>query len=102
MPSASNSKGCEKQEAIILGSKAEADAIPHLEVENSNVKCSHSSTIGKIDNDKMFYLMSRGLNEKEARNQIIEGYFAPIFDKLKDNGIANKLREVIINSLNGI
>ena len=82
MPSASNSKGCEKQEAIILGSKAEADAIPHLEVENSNVKCSHSSTIGKIDNDKMFYLMSRGLKETEAINLVVQGFMEPVVKTL--------------------
>ena len=46
--------------------------------------------------------MSRGLNEKEARNKIIEGYFAPIFDKLIDNQLANDLKEVIINSLNEV
>jgi len=102
MPSASNSEGYEKQEAIILSSKAEADAIPNLEIENNAVKCSHGSTVGRVDNEKLFYLMSRGLNEKEARNKIIEGYFAPIFDKLIDNQLANDLKEVIINSLNEV
>src|SRR3989344_1957558 len=79
-----NSNGYEKQEALLLSDKAEADAIPNLEIHNHDVRCTHGSTIGQIDKEKIFYLMSRGLNEEEAKKQIVEGYFLPVLEMFKD------------------
>ena len=64
---APKSNGYEKQEALLLSENAEADAIPYLEIDNNDVKCSHSSAVGQIDKDVLFYMMSRGLNESEAK-----------------------------------
>jgi len=73
---ASGSDGYEKQDTLVLSADAEADAIPNLEILNHNVTCSHGSTVGKIDEEKLFYLMSRGLNRKEAIKTIVAGYFS--------------------------
>ena len=64
---APHSNGFEQQDALVLSADAEADAIPMLEINNNEVKCSHGSTIGQVDKEKLFYLMSRGLSEKEAK-----------------------------------
>jgi len=78
---AAKSEGYEKQEALLLSNEAEADAIPNLLIHNHDVKCSHGSSIGQIDEEKLFYLMSRGLSREQAIKKIVEGYFNPILDK---------------------
>lgn len=80
---AQNSNGYEKQDALIFDD-AEADAIPNLEINNNDVKCSHGSTIGKINKDKLFYLMSKGLSEQNAKRVIVQGYFDPFLEALND------------------
>lgn len=81
---ANGSEGYEKQEALILSPLAEADAIPNLEIHNHDVKCSHGSTIGQLDEEKLYYLMSRGLNRKQAIAAMIEGYFMPVIKAIPD------------------
>ncbi|RJQ15598.1 Fe-S cluster assembly protein SufD [Candidatus Woesearchaeota archaeon] len=88
------SNGFEKQDALLLSDKAEADAIPNLEIHNHDVKCTHGSTIGQIDYEKIFYLMSRGLSKKESEQKIIEGYFNPVLSLLDET-----LQETIRSSL---
>ena len=73
--------GYEKQDVLLLSDEAEADAIPHLTINNHDVQCSHGSTIGHIDEEKIFYLKSRGIDEKTAKQLIIEGYFTPVISK---------------------
>ena len=82
---ASGSDGYESQKALLLSKKAEADAIPNLEINNSEVKCSHSSSVGPVDEDQLFYLMSRGLTKKDSQKEIIEGYFKPITKVMGEN-----------------
>ena len=78
------SDGYEKQDTLLLSDEAEADAIPNLEIHNHDVKCSHGSTVGQVDKEKLFYLMSRGLSRKEAERTIVEGYFTPVLEYLGD------------------
>ena len=78
------SNGYEKQDVLVLSEKAQAKAIPDLEIHNHDVKCSHGSTIGKIDAEAIFYLMSRGLNKKAAEKKIVEGYFGELYPLVKE------------------
>lgn len=63
-----------KENVLLLSPKAKASAIPNLEILCNDVKCSHAATIGKIDPDQVFYLMSRGLPEPEAKSAIAQGF----------------------------
>lgn len=81
---AQGSNGYEQQDALILSEHAHAYAIPNLEIHNHDVKCSHGSTVGRIDEEKLFYIMSRGLNEKQAKEQIIDGYFNGILEEFSN------------------
>ncbi|MEN9626173.1 MAG: hypothetical protein RL557_501 [archaeon] len=92
------SNGYEKQEALLLSDKAEAHAIPNLEINNHDVKCSHGSSIGQLDMEKVFYLMSRGFTKEQAQKKIIEGYFAPVLE-LFEHSIKEKVYHSIISSL---
>ncbi|MBI5390218.1 Fe-S cluster assembly protein SufD [Candidatus Woesearchaeota archaeon] len=93
------SSGYEKQNALLLSDTAEADAIPNLEIHNHDVKCTHGSTIGQLDQEKVFYLMSRGLSRKEAQQQLIEGYFAPVLSEISNPDLRASLITSIQASL---
>jgi|ETNmetMinimDraft_2_1059921.scaffolds.fasta_scaffold02050_7 Fe-S cluster assembly protein SufD len=96
---ASESNGYETQDALLLSDKAEADAIPNLEIHNPDVKCSHGSTVGQIDKEIVFYLMSRGLTKKQAVQKIVEGYFTPIYSKFKDEQLAEKIQKAVVEAM---
>lgn len=77
---ASRSKGSEEEYAILLDPRVKSDAIPLLLCEEDDVEGQHAASAGKIDGDKLFYLMSRGLSEKESKKLIVEASFKPILD----------------------
>lgn len=62
------------EKILLLSDKARAEAIPDLEIESDDVKCSHAATISKIPEEQIFYLQSRGLSEKNAKEAIVEGF----------------------------
>ena len=57
-----------QERVLMISDKAKATAIPDLEIEANEVKCSHAAAVGKIDADQLYYLMSRGIDEKKIRN----------------------------------
>ncbi len=67
---------------LVLNDGARADSIPALHIDTNEVKCSHGSTTGKIDKNKLFYLMTRGFDEKVARNILINGFFEKVIGDL--------------------
>jgi len=62
------------QHFLLLDESAQAEAIPSLEIEADDVKASHAATISPLDPEKIFYMTSKGLSEKEARKLIIQGF----------------------------
>ncbi|MBN2141946.1 SufD family Fe-S cluster assembly protein [Candidatus Woesearchaeota archaeon] len=76
------SEGYEKQDTLLLCDRSEANAIPELEIRNHDVKCSHGSTVGQIESDKLFYLLSRGIMLEDAKKLIIKGYFDFLLSEL--------------------
>ncbi len=70
---------------LILNKTARAEAIPKLEVFAHDVRCSHGASVGEIREEEMFYLLSRGLTEEEARFLVVEGFLCEILDKLPDS-----------------
>lgn len=99
---ASRSKGSEEEFAILLDKTVKSDAIPLLLCEEDDVEGMHAASAGQIDADKLFYLMSRGLDEKEAKKLIVEASFTPIIDKipLEDlrEAIAEEVHRRIVNA----
>jgi len=74
MPTALNTEAFLEEKIMLLSSQARAEAVPDLEIETDEVKCSHAATVGQIDKEQMFYLRSRGLEEKAAEKMLIEGF----------------------------
>lgn len=78
LPSARNSTAFMKCDGLILDNKSKSNAIPTLQIDNDEVSATHEASVGKIDEDKIFYLMSRGLTHDEAVNMLVSGFIEPI------------------------
>lgn len=83
------------ENVLLVSDMAEADASPRLEIDNHNVKCSHAATMGQVDDEEMFYMTSRGVEEEAARNLIIEGFFEPVFGELPLPELEEDFRELV-------
>ena len=77
-----NSKSVVSCESLMLDSRSKSDTIPVIELLNDDVEISHEAKIGKISDDTIFYLMSRGISEEEAKSMIVRGFVEPISKEL--------------------
>ena len=80
---------------LVLSDTARADSIPGLEILANDVRCTHGATIGNVDAEQMYYLMARGLPRNEAQRLIVEGFFAPVIDRIPLESIRDHLRQII-------
>lgn len=87
---AQKTDGHQLSRALLLSDQAEMDAKPELEIYADDVKCSHGSTVGDLDDEALFYLRARGLNEAEARALLIQGFVGEILDEIH----ADELRDI--------
>ena len=87
--------------ALLLDDNAEFDAKPELEIYADDVKCSHGSTSGSIDQNSIHYLKSRGIPEKEAYQMLINGFLSEILEKLPEDNLKKFLIEKIGRQING-
>jgi Fe-S cluster assembly protein SufD len=62
----------------VLNDGARSDSIPSLKIGNNDVKCSHGSTTGRVDEGQLFYLQARGLSRAEAKEMLVTGYFEEV------------------------
>lgn len=92
---APRSDGYQKEDALMLSPNAHADALPQLEIRNNDVRCTHGATIGQVDSEKLFYLMSRGLSREQALRTIVRGFFEPLLLKIGIKGVQDRLRALI-------
>lgn len=79
---------------LLLSEDARMDSIPCLNINTNEVRCSHGSTTGNLNPEHVFYLMSRGLSETQAKHLLIEGFFEAVFDDVFD-GENEKALEII-------
>lgn len=90
-PTAQQTNSYLKSENLILDHSARADAIPSLEIDANDVRASHGATIGKIDEEYIFYLMSRGIPRNTAVRMVVEGFFYKVFDRMYNQRVREKL-----------
>jgi Fe-S cluster assembly protein SufD len=67
---------------LLLSKTAHADSIPGLEILANDVRCTHGATLGQVDREQLFYLMTRGLNRAEAERLIVRGFFQDVLDRV--------------------
>ena len=99
---AKNSRAYLAEHGMILGKDARADAIPGLEIETNEVKATHSASVAQINDEQIFYLMSRGMSEDEAKKLIIVGFFEPIVERIPVPEIARRIRRIIDLKWSGV
>ena len=87
--------------SMLLSPKAKADAIPSLIVKTDNVSASHGGTVGELDEEQIFYMMTRGLSRGEAMRVLVEGYFEEVVQRLEDPGLEDLVRRRIAEKLRG-
>ncbi len=85
--------------SMLLSPKAKADSIPSLIVKTDNVSASHGGTVGEVDEDQVFYMMTRGIPRREAVRILVEGYFEPVIQKLGDPPLEALVRELIAGKI---
>ena len=88
--------------ALILDDKAEFNAKPELEIYADDVKCSHGSTSGSIDDDAIHYLMTRGIELSMAKKLLINGFINEIFENIPEEKLKKFLEKNINEQVNGI
>ena len=79
-----------------MNESTEFDAKPELEIYADDVKCSHGSSSGNLDENSIFYLMSRGLNYEQSRELLINGFLLDVIEKITDQ----EIKELIKNIMN--
>jgi Fe-S cluster assembly protein SufD len=80
---------------LVLSEGAGAESIPNLEIEANDVRCSHASTVGPIDDDQLYYLESRGIRPEDAERLIVLGFFEDVFARLPIPSLAGALRRSV-------
>jgi len=92
---AQKTDGYQLSKAILLDETSEFNAKPELEIYADDVKCSHGSASGSLDDNSIFYLMSRGLNYKQAKGLLINGFLLDVIEKITDAEIKDLLKKMV-------
>jgi Fe-S cluster assembly protein SufD len=100
-PQAKGSAAFQTNRNLTLSEGAWAESVPNLEIETNDVKCSHASTVGPIDEDQRFYLESRGLPPEVAERLVVLGFFDEVLERLPVGALSGELRLAVAAKLNG-
>ena len=92
---AQKTDGYQLSKAILLNKEAEFNAKPELEIYADDVKCSHGSASGSLNENSIFYLMSRGLSYQQSRELLINGFLLDVVEKITDSEIKNLIKNMI-------
>jgi Fe-S cluster assembly protein SufD len=98
-PGAQKADGYQANRNLVLDRMAHADSIPGLEICTDDVRCTHAATVGKIDTNQVFYLLSRGIPRPEAEHLIVEGFFDPIMQRIPFQGVRQRFQQAIQHKL---
>lgn len=96
---AADSEAYQENRNLLLDKECRAESIPELEILNENVHCTHGATVGPVDEEQVFYLMTRGLSRRDAERTIVEGFFAPVLDRIDDKALHARLWDYVRGKL---
>jgi Fe-S cluster assembly protein SufD len=94
-PAAQKTDGYQRNDNLMLSEHARSDSIPGLEIEADDVRCTHGSTAGRVDEEQIFYARCRGLTRKEAIRVIVAGFFQQVFDRVTIESVREALGHAI-------
>ena len=92
---AQKTDGYQLSRALLLNQQTEFNAKPELEIYADDVKCSHGSTSGNLDENSIFYLMSRGLSLSQSKELLINGFLQEVAEKISDEKIKQLVKKIM-------
>lgn len=94
-PGAQQTDAFQESRNLLLSKKAHADAIPGLEIQANDVRCTHAAAIAQIDPEQLFYLKSRGLRDEAAKRLVIEGFLAALVERFEEGPVRTVLGDAL-------
>ena len=101
-PGAQQTDAFQESRNLLLSKKAHADAIPGLEIQANDVRCTHAAAIAQIDPDQLFYLRSRGLRDEAAKRLVIEGFLAALVERFEEGPVRTVLGDALERRLGAV
>jgi len=101
-PGAQQTDAFQESRNLLLSTAAHADAIPGLEIEADDVRCTHAAAVAQIDRDQLFYLTSRGLDPVEAKSLIVEGFLESLVERLAEGPVREEISAALEQRLSEI
>lgn len=98
-PGAQRTDAYQTNRNLLLSSESQATSQPNLEIEADDVKCSHGATVGHLDDEALFYLMSRGLPRERAERLVVMGFLGEVMSRLPLGGVIEKVSDAIAKKL---
>lgn len=92
---AGQSDAYQRNDNLIVGDLAQVKTRPELEILANDVRCGHGATVGKMNEEELLYLMSRGLSYDQAAQLVIEGFLEPILRRLTDQRLVSRVKKAI-------
>jgi Fe-S cluster assembly protein SufD len=90
-PGAQQTDAFQESRNLLLSTKAHADAIPGLEIEANDVRCTHAAAVAQVDRDQLFYLRARGLDEETAKRLIVEAFLEALVERLAEGRLRDEV-----------
>ncbi|MFD1597479.1 Fe-S cluster assembly protein SufD [Halobellus rarus] len=90
-----NTSSYQRENTLMLSDESEADASPKLIIHNHDTEASHSATVGQVDQEDLFYMVSRSIPDQQARNMLVEGFFVPVLEEIAVDEFRDDLEELI-------
>ncbi|MFB6091715.1 MAG: Fe-S cluster assembly protein SufD [Haloquadratum sp.] len=85
----------QRENTLMLSDESEADASPKLIIHNHDTEASHSATVGQVDQEDLFYMISRAVPQRRARNMLVEGFFVPVLEEIEIGEFREDLESLI-------
>lgn len=98
-PGAQRTEAMQTNRNIVLSDRAKADSIPNLEIEANDVRCGHAASVGPVEEETLFYLMSRGIPRAEAERLIVFGFFQEVLDRITLDEVRDQVSDAIAAEL---
>jgi len=94
-----NTSSYQRENTLMLSDESEADASPKLIINNHDTEASHSATVGQVDAEDMFYMTSRAVPERTARNMLVEGFYVPVLEEIEVDELRDEFESIVQSRL---
>jgi Fe-S cluster assembly protein SufD len=94
-PGAQQTDAFQESRNLLLSKRAHADAIPGLEIEANDVRCTHAAAIAQIDKEQLFYLRAHGIPEEQATRLVIEGFLQELVERFPEGYVHEALSQAL-------